>query len=175
MSQMDTYSAPERPRIPFSGPERLQLDAWLDFYRATLLGKCDGLDEAQLKTRPVASSTMSLLGLVRHLTFVEQVWFEDCFAGRDVVSYYKTESDRELDFTDLDGEVVDEVFARYDRACALSRELALGHDLDEMCARPRGTRDVDLRWIYIHLIEEYARHCGHADLMRELIDGTTGY
>ena len=175
MSQMDTYSAPERPRIPYSGPERLQLDAWLDFYRATVLSKCDGLNEAQLKTRPVTTSTMSLLGLVRHLTFVEQGWFESCFAGRDVVEYYKTESDRELDFTDLDGEDVDEVIARYDRVCALSRELALGHDLDEMCARPRRGREVDLRWIYIHLIEEYARHCGHADLLRELIDGATGY
>ncbi|MGC2169468.1 MAG: DinB family protein [Acidimicrobiales bacterium] len=172
---MDTFSAPQRPHIPFSGPERLQLDAWLDFYRATVLIKCDGLTETQLKDRPVSTSTMSLLGLVRHLTFVEQVWFEDCFAGRDVVAYYKTESDRELDFTDLDSDDVEEVFARYDRARALSRELALGHELDEMCARPRRGGDVDLRWIYIHLIWEYARHCGHADLIRELIDGTTGY
>jgi len=175
MSQMDTFSAPPRPHIPFSGAERLQLDAWLDFYRATLLTKCDGLNEAQLKIRPVETSTMSLLGLVRHLTFVEQVWFENCFAGRDVLEYYKTDTDRELDFTDLDGEEVEEVFARYERACALSRELALGHDLDEMSARPRRDREVDLRWIYVHLIEEYARHCGHADLLRELIDGATGY
>ncbi|MGC2486715.1 MAG: DinB family protein [Acidimicrobiales bacterium] len=172
---MDTYSAAQRPHIPFSGPERLQLDAWLDFYRATLLQKCDGLGEAQLKTRPIASSTLSLLGLVRHLTFVEQAWFESCFAGRDVATFYKTDTDRELDFTDLDSDDVEEVFARYDRACALSRELALGHDLGEMGARPRRDRDVDLRWIYIHLIEEYARHCGHADLVRELIDGATGY
>jgi hypothetical protein len=172
---MDTYSAPERPRIPNSGPERLQLDAWLDFYRATILMKCDGLSDEQLKQRPIATSTLSLLGLVRHLTFVEQVWFETTFAGRDVTEYYKTAEDRDLDFTDLDSDSIEDVFARFDRACALSRELALGHDLDEMGARRRGEREVDLRWMYVHCIEEYARHLGHADILRELIDGATGY
>jgi uncharacterized damage-inducible protein DinB len=175
MGAVETFEAPKRPRIPFSGPERVQLDAWLDFYRATVLEKCDGLSAAQLKERPVASSSLSLLGIVRHMTFVEQVWFEKRFAGRDASDYYKTEGDRDSDFNDLDDTAVEDVFSLYARATEVSREVAAGHDLDEKVAIVTRGRDVDLRWILIHMIEEYARHCGHADLIRELIDGATGY
>jgi hypothetical protein len=175
MSAMETFEAPKRPHIPFNGPERLQLDAWLDFYRATVLEKCDGLNAAQLKERPVPSSSLSLLGIIRHMTFVEQVWFESTFAGRDTTDYYKTEGDRDSDFNDLDDTAVENVFVLYGQAADLARELSAGHDLDEMAAKARRGRDVDLRWILIHMIEEYARHCGHADLIRELIDGATGY
>jgi uncharacterized damage-inducible protein DinB len=172
---METFAAPKRPHIPFNGPERVQLDAWLDFYRATILEKCDGLNAAQLKERPVTSSRLSLLGIIRHMTFVEQVWFESTFAGRDITEYYKTEGDRDADFNDLDDTAVENVFILYGQVTDLARELSAGHDLDEMAAKPRRGRDVDLRWILIHMIEEYARHCGHADLIRELIDGATGY
>lgn len=172
---METFQAPKRPHIPFNGPERVQLEAWLDFYRATLLAKCDGLNAAQLKERPIASSDLSLLGLVRHFTFVEQVWFEITFAGAAVAEYYKTETDRDIDFRDLDSETVETVFALYERAVEVSRNLSAGHDCDEMATNPRRGREVDLRWILIHMIEEYARHCGHADLIRELIDGVSGY
>ncbi len=161
--------------MPSSGDERTQLEAWLDFYRATLLRKCDGLTPAQLKERPVETSLLSLLGLVRHMTFVEQVWFESTFAGRDAVEYYKTEGDRDADFKDLDHPSVEDVMDLYLRAADTSRELCEGHGLDQMASRPRRGREVDLRWIFIHMIEEYSRHCGHADLMRELIDGATGY
>jgi hypothetical protein len=172
---METFEAPKRPHIPFNGPERVQLDAWLDFYRATILEKCDGLNAAQLKERPVTSSRLSLLGIIRHMTFVEQVWFESTFAGRDITEYYKTEGDRDSDFNDLDDTAVENVFILYGQVTDLARELSAGHDLDAMAAKPRRGRDVDLRWILIHMIEEYARHCGHADLIRELIDGATGY
>jgi hypothetical protein len=172
---VETFSAPDRPHIPFSGDERTQLEAWLDFYRGTLLEKCDGLNAAQLKERPVATSLLSLLGMVRHLTFVEQVWFETTFSDKDVVEYYKTEGDRDADFKDLDDTSVEEVFDLYVHATNTSRSLSIGHDLDEMAKRPRRGREVDLRWIYIHVIEEYARHCGHADIIRELVDGATGY
>jgi hypothetical protein len=175
MSAMETFEAPKRPHIPFNGPERVQLDAWLDFYRATVLEKCDGLKAAQLKERPVGSSSLSLLGIVRHMTFVEQIWFENRFAGRDTTDYYKTESDRDSDFNDLDDTAVENVFVLYGQATDVSREVAAGHDLDEMVKKVSRGRDVDLRWILIHMIEEYARHCGHADLIRELIDGATGY
>ena len=84
---MQTFAAPDRPHIPNSGDELTQLDAWLDFYRATVLFKCDGLKAAQLKERPMATSSLSLLGIVRHMTFVEQIWFESRFAGVDVVEY----------------------------------------------------------------------------------------
>jgi hypothetical protein len=158
-----------------TGDEHTQLSAWLEFYRATVLSKCDGLKAAQLKERPVATSSLSLLGIVRHMTFVEQVWFESRFAGRDVVEYYKQEGDRDADFNDLESAAVEEVFDQYLRALAKSREVADGHSLDELAQRERQGQRFDLRWIYLHMIEEYARHCGHADLLRELIDGTTGY
>jgi uncharacterized damage-inducible protein DinB len=158
-----------------SGPERDQLESWLDFYRATLLLKCAGLSVEQLSTRAVASSDLTLLGLLRHMTFVEQVWFEKVFAGRDVDDYYKRDDDRDADFHDLSSASLDVVVGLFHRACAMSRDVSSGRDLDEMALVARRGREVDLRWIYLHMIEEYARHCGHADLLRELIDGTTGY
>lgn len=172
---METFEAPSRPHIPMTGDELTQLNAWLDFYRATVLSKCDGLKAAQLKERPVATSSLSLLGIVRHMTFVEQVWFEDRFAGLDVVEYYKQDGDRDSDFNDLDSTAVEEVFDLFVRSTAKSREVAEGHSLDELARRERHGKTFDLRWIYLHMIEEYARHCGHADLLRELIDGATGY
>jgi Protein of unknown function (DUF664) len=172
---VDTFIAPERPHVPPSGDERLQLDAWLDFYRATLLAKCDGLNVAQLKTRPVETSSLSLLGIVRHMTFVEQVWFETTFAGVDTVDYYKLDGDRDADFNDLESDAAETVFDLYQEVITVSKRLVEGHSLDEHAKKPRRGRDVDLRWIYVHLIEEYARHCGHADLIREMIDGATGY
>jgi uncharacterized damage-inducible protein DinB len=175
MSPMETFEAPKRPHIPFNGPERVQLDAWVDFYRATILEKCDGLNAAQLKERPVASSRLSLLGIVRHMTFVEQIWLENRFAGHETSDYYKTEADRDSDFNDLDDTAVENVFLLFQQATDVSRQVSAGHDLDERVKRVTRGRDVDLRWILIHMIEEYARHCGHADLIRELIDGTTGY
>ena len=158
-----------------SGPERDQLESWLDFYRATLLLKCAGLNAEQLSTRAVPSSDLTLLGLLRHMTFVEQVWFEKIFAGRDVDDYYKRVDDRDADFHDLTSASLDEVVQLFTTACSTSRALSSGRDLDEMALVVRRGRQVDLRWIYVHMIEEYARHCGHADLLRELIDGATGY
>jgi hypothetical protein len=172
---VDLFIGPERPHVPYSGDERPQLEAWLDFYRATLLVKCDGLNVAQLKTRPVAGSPLSLLGIVRHMTFVEQVWFETTFAGVHTVDYYKTEGDRDADFNDLESDAAETVFDLYQEVIAVSTKLIAGHSLDEHAKVERRGRDVDLRWIYVHMIEEYARHCGHADIIRELIDGTKGY
>jgi hypothetical protein len=98
------------------------------------------------------------------------------FAVNDVVDYYKRPDDREVEWTELDGATLDEVLANFQRACETSDELARGHELEEEVKRPGAGREpVDLRWIYLHMIEEYARHCGHADVLRELIDGTTGY
>jgi hypothetical protein len=172
---METFIAAERPHVPDSGDERLQLEAWLDFYRATLLTKCDGLNVAQLKTRPLATSRLSLLGIVRHMTFVEQVWFETTFVGADTVDYYKTDGDRDADFNDLDSDAAETVFDLYQEVISVSSNLAAGRPLDKRAKKPRRGRDVDLRWIYLHMIEEYARHCGHADLIREMVDGATGY
>jgi uncharacterized damage-inducible protein DinB len=172
---VETFNAPERANVPVSGDERTQLDAWLDFQRATLLRKCDGLNAAQMKERPVETSRLSLLGIVRHMTFVEQVWFETTFAGHDTSDYYKTEGDRDADFNDLDSAAVEEVIDLYLKSLHDSRRLSAAHSLDELATKPRRGREVDLRWIYVHMIEEYARHNGHADLIRELVDGATGY
>lgn len=172
---MDTFNAPDRPPTLLLGDERAQLESWLNFYRATLLTKCRGLDEAQLKIRPVASSQLSLLGLIRHMTAVEQYWFATTFAGADVLEYYANGDDPDSDFHDLDELDLDTVLANYRDAITTSDNSVAGHDLVERAAQPSRDREVGLRWIYLHMIEEYARHCGHADIVRELIDGVTGY
>jgi uncharacterized damage-inducible protein DinB len=173
---MDKIPSAERPKPLLSGAEREQLDSWLTFYRATLLKKCSELSFDNLCRRPVDSSTMSLLGLLRHMAFVEQIWFDVRFAGNDVVEYYRNPNDRDADWTELDSATLDEVVANFNRACETSDELARGHELEEMVKQPGAGREpVDLRWIYLHLIEEYARHCGHADIIREMLDGATGY
>jgi hypothetical protein len=173
---MDEIAPFVRPKPLSSGDERSQLESWLAFYRATLLKKCFGLAVEDLARRPIESSTMSLLGLLRHMTFVEQIWFDVRFAGNDVEEYYRRPDDREVAWTELESASLGEVVATYNRACETSDELARGHDLGEYVkVTGVGWEPVDLRWIYLHMIEEYARHCGHADMLRELIDGTTGY
>ena len=172
---MELFQAPDNRAIIYVGDERAQLESWLTFYRATLLTKCNGLSAAQMKQRPVVTSDLSLLGLIRHMTFVEQVWFERYFTGQDVIEYYKQAGDRDADFHNLDELSVLEVVANYERAIEVSIECAQGQDLATTSRAKWRDRDVDLRWIYLHMIEEYARHCGHADLIRELIDGVTSY
>jgi uncharacterized damage-inducible protein DinB len=173
---MDEIPRFQRPKPLLSGPERAQLESWLAFYRATLLKKCSGLAIEDLRRRPIESSSMSLLGMLRHMTFVEQVWFDARFAGNEVAEYYKRPDDRDADWTDLDSTTLAEAVTNYQRACETSDELARGHELEEVVKKPGAGREpVDLRWIYLHMLEEYARHCGHADIIRELVDGTTGY
>jgi uncharacterized damage-inducible protein DinB len=173
---MDKIPNFQRPKPILHGEERDQLESWLAFNRATLLKKCSGLTFEDLCRHPVATSSMSLLGIVRHMTFVEQIWFDARFSGNDVIEYYRRPDDREVEWNELDSATLDEVVANFQRACETSDELARGHDLDEFVQRPGDGREpVDLRWIYLHMIEEYSRHCGHADIIRELIDGATGY
>ena len=172
---MEFIERAERPKPPDHDDERTQLEGWLDFYRATVLVKCAGLDLEQLTARMVPSSALTLLGLVRHMTLVEQIWFEFTFANFAAASYYSLDTNLDADFDNLTSHTLDEVVANFHRACERSRQLSAGHDLSTMATAQRRGREVDLRWIYVHMIEEYARHCGHADLLRELIDGTTGY
>jgi uncharacterized damage-inducible protein DinB len=160
-----------RPDVPYVAGEREMLESWLDFHRATLLWKCAGLTDEQLKQRACPPSTLSLLGLVRHMNEVEQGWFGR-FVG-DWSSVYSTEEWPDADFDDLDKADPAADFAAFEQRCALSRERAAGRDLDETFTSRRG-HTISLRWIYTHMIEEYARHNGHADLIREAIDGTTG-
>lgn len=151
--------------------EREMLESWLNFHRDTLVWKCVGLSDKQLKRRACPPSTLSLLGLVRHMNEVEAGWFGHFVGEREQV--YSTEEWPDADFDDLDDADVAEDFAAFRRQCARSRERAAGHGLDETFVNRQG-KEISLRWIYLHMIEEYARHNGHADLIREAIDGFTG-
>jgi uncharacterized damage-inducible protein DinB len=166
--------APPRIEPAFHGPEKSQLLAWLEYHRTTLLIKCAGLSVEQLRTASVEPSTLTLLGLLRHMTNVEQDWFQRVFAGRDVTLDYDSRSDHDADFNDLGGATLEHVERNFARACDASREITQHADLDELARGADEGFTVDLRWICVHMIEEYARHNGHADLLRERIDATTG-
>ena len=157
------------------GDERATLLDYLRSYRLTLEMKCSGLTAEQLAMRSVAPSTMSLLGLVRHLAQVEQSWFRRVMAGEDVPFLYRREDDRDADFNGAvgDDEVVAEAWARW-RGEVTNAEAFVdrAESLDLMSLDPRNP--INLREVLVHMIEEYARHCGHADLLRECIDGETG-
>ena len=128
----------DRPLPPLNADERTTLESWLDFHRATLAMKCEGLDDEQAAEASVPPSGFTLTGLVQHLAEVERNWFQRVLAGEGAPPIYDPAARALTDTGRFMGQ------------------------------------DVSLRWIYVHLIEEYARHNGHADLIRERIDGTTG-
>jgi uncharacterized damage-inducible protein DinB len=171
---MAPFSAPARRPTIRTGSEREQLDAWLDFYRDTLLVKCADLRDEQLVTAAVATTSLTLLGILRHMAAVEWWWFEHNFAGLDSPELINSQLDPDADFNDLEGLAVAEVHAMFLSQVARSRQQAAAGQLDDLAAR-ESDEPVNLRWIYLHMIEEYARHCGHADLIREAIDGKAGY
>lgn len=171
-----TWRAPQITRTPepYVGDERTMLAGWLDYHRQTLLLKCAGLTAEQLRTPSVEPSGLTLLGLVRHMAEVEAWWFRENAAGEQVDYPYFTEATPDVDF-DVTGADAEADLAVFHREVELARAAVAGRDLDETFveARPKG-RTLNLRWVYVHMIEEYARHNGHADLIRERIDGVTG-
>ncbi|MGA6158645.1 DinB family protein [Stenotrophomonas sp. NPDC087984] len=163
----------ERPEPPRTADERTSLEGWLDFHRATLALKCEGLDDKQLREASAPPSELTLLGLVRHMAEVERSWFRRVFAHEDTPPIWYSDQDPDGEFHIADGDTAEGAFAIWRDEITKAREAAAGHSLDEVVTRPdRG--DYNLRWIYLHMIEEYARHNGHADLIRERIDGVTG-
>ena len=148
------------------------LESWLQFHRATLAMKCDGLSDEQLRDRAAPPSSLSLLGLVRHMADVELNWFRRVLSGEDAPGLFWSEANPDGEFNDVDGASVEEGFTRWREECANARQVAGRMALDDTGVR-RGER-VSLRWVFVHMIEEYARHNGHADLLRERIDGVTG-
>ncbi len=164
----------KRARFRFTGDEPEVVWAMLEFYRQTLLFKCEGLDQAQLRLRPIVPSNLSLLGLLRHLTVVERYWFQECLDGQALDPLY-TQDDPDGDFNDLDSAPAQEVWRRYQAQCDISRGITAVHSFDEVVACDLFGTPVSLRFIGTHLVDEYARHCGHADLLREVIDGTVGH
>lgn len=178
MSDMWTDEAQD-PRT-YGNPvgEKATLREYLSNYRLTLDLKCEGLDAEQLARRSVPPSTLSLLGLVRHLAQVENHWFQRVLQGRtDGPRLFKRDDDRDWDFNGAVGEpaVVDEAFGawRAEISAADSWLDALGED-DLRREVPFDDGTVSVRDVLVHVVEEYARHAGHADLLRECIDGRTG-
>ena len=160
----------ERSEPPYEGEERTMLIGWLEYHRATLELKCQGLTDDQLRTRSVPPSALSLLGLVRHMAEVENNWFRFWLGGDGPV--YRWEGDE--DFA-VGGADVAEAFDYWRSECANAREvLATFGSLDDVGAGQTVGAGISVRWTLTHMIEEYARHNGHADLLREAIDGTTG-
>jgi uncharacterized damage-inducible protein DinB len=162
----------ERVEPSYLLPEREMLESWLEYHRATLLWKCDGLDEAQLKKRSVEPSSMSLLGLVRHMAEVERNWFRRVLDQQDAPGIYYDDANPDGDFDDVDTADVMADMAQFRAEVDAARAIAAAHGLDDTGVRRGET--VSLRWIYVHMIEEYARHNGHADFLRERIDGAVG-
>jgi uncharacterized damage-inducible protein DinB len=173
---MTTWTAPEVTRTdpPKAAAERGQLESFLEFHRQTLLGKCAGLTEEQLKRRSVPASALSLLGLVRHMSEVERSWFRRRVAGEDIGFIYSRDDNPDADFNEAGTADPAAAFATYTAEVEGARAAAARRPLDGTFFHPRHQVDISLRWVYIHMIEEYARHNGHADLIRESIDGATG-
>jgi uncharacterized damage-inducible protein DinB len=157
------------------GDERETLTEFLRAQRLTLQLKCEGLDAEQLARRSVEPSTMSLLGLLRHLAEVERTWFRRRFAGNDVPKRYQTEAEPDGDFDGAvaDQAVVDEAWAAWLDEVAFAERFARDTDLSFVWSDSTGG-PFSLRELLVHMIEEYARHNGHADLLRERIDGRLG-
>jgi uncharacterized damage-inducible protein DinB len=172
---MTDWTAPEATRVnePTTGDERAMLEGWLNWQRQTLLTKCAGLTADQLKLRSVEPSSLSLLGLVRHMTDVERSWFCHGVAGQEPRVQYSSDDNPDGDFDDVDTADAQADHAAYVAELKLTDAAVTDLPLEHEFTTRRG-RTTSLRWVYLHMIEEYARHNGHADLLRERIDGATG-
>jgi uncharacterized damage-inducible protein DinB len=158
---------------PYAADERTMLNAWLDWHRATVFLKCAGLSD-ELAQRPLLPSSplMTVAGLVSHLRWVEHSWFEHIILGGPDLGPW-TDDDPDKDFK-VPGVPLVQLLEEYERQCGRSSEIAASLDLDAEAAIPRERGRVTLRWLLGHMIEETARHNGHLDLLREMLDGATG-
>ncbi|MEW2414599.1 DinB family protein [Streptomyces sp. NPDC046866] len=173
---MTTTSGSHRTEPSTSAGEREMLEGWLDYHRQTLAWKCEGLSEEELRRLPLAPSRLSLLGLVRHMAEVERYWFREIMLGEELPELYSTRENRDGDFDFTAGDTFAEAAGVWRTEVELARQAAEGRPLELMSRRESHHRGeaFSLRWVYTHMIEEYARHNGHADLLREHIDGATG-
>nr|WP_090274028.1 DinB family protein [Mycolicibacterium komanii]CRL66928.1 hypothetical protein CPGR_00311 [Mycolicibacterium komanii] len=165
----------DRLTPPMNADERTTMEGWLDFYRATLAAKCEGLDDEQLRVASVEPSEMTLLGLVQPAAEVERNWFRRVLAGEEAPPIFDTTPRPK----GHDGGFELSPDSSYRKAATLWQN-EIGHARTNCATRslddtsPFMGSEVSLRWIFAHMIAEYARHCGHADLIRERIDGRTG-
>ncbi|EHK81902.1 DinB family protein [Saccharomonospora azurea] len=163
-----------RPAVPLRGDERETLRAFLDYHRATLAWKCEGLSDEELRRRSMPPSTLSLLGLVRHLAEVERAWFRRVIDGEDVPLVWSADGDYQVAY-DARTATRAEAFAAWEAEVEHSRRIEReAESLDVTGHDPRSGEQVSLRLVMLHLIHEYARHNGHADFLREGVDGTVG-
>jgi hypothetical protein len=168
-----TWTAPDvsLPDVPLTGDERPMLEGYLAWHRALLRHKCAGLDGRQLAECSVPPSNLSLLGLVRHMAKVERRWFRERIAGQDLEPMYDPTLGKDADFEDLDAARAQADYERFLEECRLADDaLAAASYEDTVIAR---TDVMSVRAVVVHMIEEYAQHNGHADLIRERVDGTT--
>lgn len=165
----------DRTRPPFQADERAQLVGWLDMQRAIVAWKCEGLSDEDAH-RPVLPSSplMTMAGLVSHLRWTEQTWFEVLFLGRPATGpQFAEPDDQDMVVT---GVPLAQLLAEYEQQCQVSNEIIAAHPLEETGKHPDfKSSAANLRWMLLHMIEETARHAGHADAIRELLDGETGY
>jgi hypothetical protein len=163
----------DRVDPPLEADERATLTAFLDFLRATLALKCDGLTDEQLRERAVPPSSLSLLGLVRHMAEVERNWFRPVLGGEEMAGIFSPDMDWEVAFRDVATADVAEAFRLWHAECDHARALVAAAPSFDVTGF-RSHSYFSLRWVMTHMIEEYARHNGHADLLRERLDGSTG-
>jgi uncharacterized damage-inducible protein DinB len=177
----------ERLELAASADERTVLTCFLDFHRQALMRTCAGLSDEQLRRHPVPSSNLTLLGLVRHLAGVERWYFQAVIAGDFPGSLYNETEDNDEDFNDVDSATGDSTFAVWHAEVEQSRRIAADRPLDAIgtvpldpvavaagTSHPSAGHQYSLRWVLTHMIDEYARHNGHADIIREAIDGAAG-
>lgn len=165
---------PRRQEPAYILNEREMLEAWLEFHRSTLELKCEGLSDEQLKQRPVGTSALSLHGLVRHLAEVERSWFRRVLLIQpDLPRIWCTDASPDLDLLPLDNASWSTDLIVWQNECEFAREAMAGISINH--TGMRNEEPCSLRWILNHMIEEYARHNGHADLIREMVDGKVGW
>lgn len=167
-------SSDQRVGPPSFGSERDMLRAFLDYHRATLAMKCEGLTDEELRQRSMPPSTLSLLGLVRHMAEVERAWFRRVFEDNDAPMVWSDKIDFQAAY-DASASTRGEAFPVWESEVENSRRIEReAESLDRTGYQPRWGEEVSLRMVMVHVLLEYGRHNGHADLLREGIDGTVG-
>jgi hypothetical protein len=167
---------PPRIRPPFVADERTQLVGWFDMQRAIIHWKCEGMSDADAHRSVLpASPLMTMAGVVSHLRWTEKTWFEVLFLGRPADGPQFRDDPEDADMM-VEGVPLAQLLDEYARQCAVSNEIIAAHSLDQVGKHPDfGSAAASLRWMVIHMVEETARHAGHLDAIRELLDGEKGY
>jgi uncharacterized damage-inducible protein DinB len=169
---MTPGSPPSADQPVSTGSERPVLEAFLDFHRQVLVSKADGVSEDEARYRRVPSKT-TLAGLIKHMTGVERGWFQEVLAGRKPADIGPNVGGGDESWDLAENETLSSLIEEYELTCEQSRQTAAQFALDDAVPEPEMGR-VSLRWVYVHLIEETARHVGHADILREQTDGAAG-